>query len=71
MRSSEKPIHPHPTLGRLFDLDKVRYGALRLTLELWEEGWTVSRKRVAKRMRALGLGARTARKHKADKPDGL
>jgi transposase InsO family protein len=52
-------------IRRLFDLHKARYGAPRLTLELREEGWTVSRKRVAKRMRALGLRARAARKYKA------
>jgi len=52
-------------IRRLFDLHKARYGAPRLTLELREEGWTVSRKRVAKRMRARGLRARAARKYKA------
>lgn len=52
-------------IRRLFDLHKARYGAPRLTLELREAGWTVSRKRVAKRMRALGLRARAARKYKA------
>ena len=52
-------------IRRLFDLHKARYGAPRLALELREEGWTVSRKRVAKRMRELGLRARAARKYKA------
>lgn len=52
-------------IGRLFALHKARYGAPRLTLELREQGWTVSRKRVAKRMRTLGLRARAARKYKA------
>ena len=52
-------------IGRLFALHKARYGAPRLTLELRERGWTVSRKRVAKRMRTLGLRARAARKYRA------
>ena len=52
-------------LRRLFDLHKARYGAPRLTLDLRAEGWAVSRKRVAQRMRALGLRARAARKYKA------
>lgn len=49
----------------LFDRHKGRYGAPRLTLELRGEGWQVSRRRVAQRMRALGLRARAARKYKA------
>jgi putative transposase len=52
-------------IRRLFDLHKARYGAPRLVLELREEGWKVSRRRVAKRMRMLGLRARAARKYKA------
>lgn len=55
-------------IGRFFALHKARYGAPRLTLELREQGWTVSRKRVAKRMRTLGLRARAARKYKATTP---
>lgn len=49
----------------IFDRHKGRYGAPRVTLELRDEGWTVSRRRVAKRMRALGLRAKAARKYKA------
>jgi putative transposase len=51
-------------IQHLFDCHKGWYGAPRLTLELRAEGWTVSR-RVAKRMRALGLRAKAARKYKA------
>jgi transposase InsO family protein len=36
-----------------------------LTVELRAEGWTVSRRRVAKRLRKLGLRAKAARKFKA------
>lgn len=50
---------------RLFDRHKARYGAPRLPLELWEEGWAVSRKWVAQRMRELGLRAGAARKYMA------
>lgn len=52
-------------LRRRFDLHQARYGAPRLTLALREAGWTVSRQRVAQRMRALGLLARAARKDQA------
>jgi putative transposase len=52
-------------LQRLFDHHQGRYGAPRLTAELRAEGWTVSRRRVAKRRRGLGLRAKAARKFKA------
>lgn len=52
-------------LRRLFDFHKSRYGAPRLTEDLRAEGWRVSRRRVAKRMRALGLKAKAAKKYKA------
>lgn len=52
-------------LCRQFDAHKGRYGAPRVTEALKAEGWRVSRPRVAKRMQALGLTARAARKYKA------
>jgi putative transposase len=52
-------------LRRLFERHQGRYGSPRLTLELQAEGWRVSRRRVANRMRALGLRAKAARKFKA------
>jgi transposase InsO family protein len=52
-------------IQRLFEAHKGRYGAPRLVLELREEGWPVSRRRVAQRMRRLGLRARAARKYQA------
>ena len=52
-------------IQRIFGLHKGRYGAPRLALELEAEGWRVSRRRVAKRMRALGLRAKAAKKFKA------
>lgn len=52
-------------IQRLYDLPKGRYGAPRLTVELRAEGWSVSRRRVAKRMQGLGLRAKAARKYKA------
>ena len=47
---------------RELDVTRSCYGAPRLPLELWEEGWAVSRKWVAQRMRELGLRAGAARK---------
>jgi transposase InsO family protein len=52
-------------IQRLFDDHRGRYGAPRITLDLQAEGWRVSRRRVAQRMRAMGLRARAARRFKA------
>lgn len=57
-------------IQRLYDLHKGRYGAPRLTVELRAEGWSVSRRRVAKRMQGLGLKAKAARKYKATTQSG-
>lgn len=64
-RRDEENRRLDANIGRLFALYKARYGAPRLTLELREQGWTMSRKRVAKRMQTLKLRARAARKYKA------
>ena len=52
-------------IQRLFAEHRGRYGAPRITLDLQAEGWRVSRRRVANRMRAMGLRARAARRFKA------
>ena len=52
-------------IQRLFDEHRGRYGAPRITLDLQADGWHVSRRRVAKRMPAMGLRARAARRFKA------
>jgi transposase InsO family protein len=52
-------------IQRIYGLHKGRHGAPRLAMELRAEGWPVSRRRVAKRMRALGLRAKAARKYRA------
>jgi transposase InsO family protein len=52
-------------IQRRYDLHKGRYGAPRLTKDLHAEGWRVSRRRVAKRMQAMGLKAKAAKKYKA------
>jgi transposase InsO family protein len=48
-----------------FHAHKSRYGAPRLARQLRNEGWSVTRKRVAGRMRHLSLRAKAARKYKA------
>ena len=53
------------TLRQRFEAHQGRYGSPRLTAELKAEGWRIGRPRVAKRMRALGLKARAAKKYKA------
>ena len=55
-------------IQRLFDDHRGRDGAPRITLDLQTEGWRVSRRRVAQRMRAMGLRARAARRFKATTP---
>ena len=55
-------------IQRLFDAHRGRYGAPRITLDLQAEGWRVSRRRVAQRVRAMGLRARAARRFKATTP---
>jgi transposase InsO family protein len=52
-------------IRQVFDDHRGRYGAPRITLDLQTEGWPVSRRRVARRMRAMGLRARAARRFKA------
>jgi len=52
-------------LQRLYNFHKGRHGAPRLTLDLRAEGGRASRRRVAKRLRMLGLRAKAARKFKA------
>jgi transposase InsO family protein len=52
-------------IRRVFEAHQGRYGSPRVTRDLTEEGWDISRPWVAKRMRALGLKARAARKYKA------
>jgi hypothetical protein len=52
-------------IQRLFDEHRGRYGEPRITLDLQAEGWHVSRRQVAKRMPAMGLRARAARRFKA------
>jgi transposase InsO family protein len=52
-------------IRRLFEDHRGRYGAPRITLDLQAEGWLVSRRRVARRMRAMGLRARAARRFTA------
>jgi transposase InsO family protein len=52
-------------IRRVCEAHQGRYGSPRVTQDLKDEGWRVGRPRVAKRMRALGLKARAARKYKA------
>lgn len=49
----------------IFDSYDSVYGSPRIWQELRDQGWRVSEKRVAERMRTLGLVAKTKRKFKA------
>jgi transposase InsO family protein len=50
----------------LFRAHRGRYGSPRIHRELHEAGWRVSRRRVARLMRAAGLRARVARVYRAN-----
>jgi transposase InsO family protein len=50
---------------RLFAAHKGRYGSPRITADLREAGWVVSKNTVAAVMRELGLAARRKKKRKA------
>jgi putative transposase len=50
---------------RLFARHHQRYGSPRLYRELIQTGWTVSRRRVARLMRAAGLRAKAVRGYRA------
>jgi len=52
-------------IGRLFVQHKERYGSPRLYQLLVNAGWRVSRRRVARLMRAAGLRARAVRGYRA------
>lgn len=49
-------------IGRIFARHQKRYGAIRVTDDLRDEGETCSKNRVARRMRVLGLKAKGKRK---------
>jgi len=50
---------------RLFAAHEGKYGSPRITADLRDEGWTVSKNTVAAVMRGLGLAARRKKKRKA------
>lgn len=52
-------------IRRVFNAHKGRYGSPRVWEALKAAGWRLGRPRVARRMQALGLKARAARKFKA------
>ena len=52
-------------IRRVFNAHQGRYGSPRVWEALKAEGWRLGRPRVARRMQALGLKARAARKFKA------
>jgi putative transposase len=54
-----------PAIGRLFAQHQERYGSPRIYRELRRLGWTVSRRRVARLMRAAGLRAKAVRGYRA------
>ena len=49
---------------RLFEASDARYGSPRVLRELKASGWTVSKRRVERAMRGLGLTPPTIRRHK-------
>ncbi len=58
-------------IGPIFAEHKERYGSLRIHQELWGQGISVSRKRVARLMKKSGLHAKSRRRFKRTKPTGI
>lgn len=52
---------PTESIKAWFEAPGQTYGSPRLTLDLWDEGWTVSRNTVAEIMAAEGLQGRRPR----------
>jgi len=52
-------------IGRLFRQHEGKCGSPRITADLQEAGWTVSKNTVAQLMRELGLAARPKRRRRA------
>ena len=52
-------------IARLFAVHRERYGSPRIYRELRRTGWRVSRRRVARLMRAAGLRAKAVRGYRA------
>jgi len=50
---------------RLFAAHEGKYGSPRITADLRDEGWAVSKNTVAAVMRELGLATRRKKKRKA------
>ena len=55
---------------RLFAAHEGKYGSPRITADLRDEGWAVSKNTVAAVMREQGLAARRKKKRKVDDPAG-
>ena len=64
---TRKTVGWTPT-SKALQLSQGRYGAPRLTLDPRAEGWRASRRRVAKRLRMLGLRAKAARNFQGHHP---
>ncbi len=67
-----KPSDTHKRQAKLkkriqhhFNGFKQRYGSLKITAKLREEGWVISPKTVAKFMKEMGLVSRVVKKYKA------
>ena len=60
---ADKALAEH--INRIFDEEKGRAGAPRITRRLQNEGHTVSRNRVARIMKEQGLRAKAAKRYKA------
>ena len=52
-------------IGRLFGAHEGKYGSPRITADLKDAGWAVSKNTVAALMREMGLAARPKRKRRA------
>lgn len=63
-KSHERRMRIQQQINAVYNLSKGRYGSPRIAEELCAEGTAISRRTVAKHMKAMGLRSKVWRKHK-------
>lgn len=64
-RRAQENIRLDVQVKSVYETSKGRYGSMKITRELLNQGWQYSRNRVAARMRRMGIASKTRKKFKA------
>lgn len=64
-RRAQENIRLDVQIKSAYETSKGRYGSMKITRELLNQGWRYSRNRVASGMRRLGIASKTKKKFKA------